>query len=153
DFCQRELKAFAERWRDEGPEGIRSRIVVVGKRHVDPDKRPSLLQHQQGFEFYSMNDPDDIGFELEFYSRGRIRDPRFETRIEQLSAYLGRKAERLAGGRTEPQPPPQAPLSPLIGVPVDVKPQTQTNGRTLYLAKPADDMRENYARIARELAG
>jgi hypothetical protein len=154
EFCQRELRSFADRWKAEGPEGIRSRIVVVAKRHVDPDKRPSLLQHQQGFEFYAMNDPDDVGFELEFYSRGRIRDPRFETRMEQLAAYLWRKAERLSGGKAEPQatapvtPPPPAATE----APAPAKPGV-ANGRTIYLAKPADDMRENYARIAKELEG
>jgi hypothetical protein len=155
DFCQRELKSFAERWREEGPEGIRSRIVVVGKRYVDPDKRPSLLQHQQGFEFYSMNDPDDVGFELEFYSRGRIRDPRFETRMEQLAAYLWRKAERFAGGKAEP-PQPAQPASLPPAASMDVAPQPKpasANGRTIYLAKPADDMRENYSRIGKELEG
>jgi hypothetical protein len=156
DFCQRELKSFAERWRAEGPEDIRSRIVVVGKRYVDPDKRPSLLQHQQGFEFYSLNDPDDVGFELEFYSRGRIRDPRFETRIEQLAAYLWRKAERLAGGRVEPPAPPQLPLPPPEAIDMPAAAQAKpapAMGRLIYLAKPADDMRENYARIAKELEG
>jgi hypothetical protein len=154
DFCQRELKRFAERWKDEGPEGIRSRIVVVGKRHVDPDKRPSLLQHQQGFEFYTMNDPDDVGFELEFYSRGRIRDPRFETLMEQLAAYLWRKAERLSGGKPEPAPPPPlpSPAAPFIGAPAAPKP-APVNARSIYLAKPADDMREHYGRIAKELEG
>jgi hypothetical protein len=154
DFCQRELKRFAERWKDEGPEGIRSRIVVVGKRHVDPDKRPSLLQHQQGFEFYSMNDPEDVGFELEFYSRGRIRDPRFETLMEQLAAYLWRKAERLSGGKPEPaaQAAQAAQASPFIGVAAGPK-RPPANGRSIYLAKPADDMREPYSRIAKELEG
>ena len=154
DFCQRELRDFAERWRAEGPEGIRSRIVVVGKRYVDPDKRPSLLQHQQGFEFYSMNDPDDVGFELEFYSRGRIRDPRFETRMEQLAHYLWRKAERLAGDRSEPPQPPQLPVPPsgMGGIAAQAK-ATPVNGRVIFLAKPADDMRENYSRIAKELEG
>ncbi len=163
EFCQRELKSFAERWREEGPEGIRSRIVVVGKRHVDPDRRPSLLQHQQGFAFYSMNDPDDVGFELEFYSRGRIRDPRFETRMEELAAYLWRKVERLVSGTPEPQAAPSRPAEPpplaasfVAPIPKAVAPAPKVvapNGRTIYLAKPADDMRENYSRIAKELEG
>lgn len=147
EFCQRELERFGERWKTESPEGIRSRIVVVSKRHVDPDRRPSLLQHQQGFAFYSMNDPEDVGFELEFYSRGRIRDPRFETRMEELAAYLWRKAERLGGGKIEPPPP-----GPDIGSARPPKP-VPANSRVVYLAKPADDMRENYGRIAKELEG
>jgi hypothetical protein len=38
-WCRRELDTFAKY---HGPDGLRERIVVVAKRHVDPDKRPSL---------------------------------------------------------------------------------------------------------------
>src|SRR5262249_27820268 len=56
-YCRQELDAFAERWaRDPG---LLERIIVVGKRHIDPERRPVLLQGQVGFAFYSLEDPDD----------------------------------------------------------------------------------------------
>jgi hypothetical protein len=74
--------------------------------------------------------------------------------MEQLAAYLWRKAERLSGGKPEPvatQAPPAPPPTPDIGMRVEPKPAA--NGRSIYLAKPADDMREYYSRVAKELDG
>lgn len=42
--CHRELEAFRDRWKSEGELAVRHKIVVVNKRFVDGDKRPSLLQ-------------------------------------------------------------------------------------------------------------
>ena len=74
-WCKRELETFAK-YRD--PDSVCERIVVVGKHHVDPDKRPSLLQGQSGYAFYMRNqDADDITGDLEFFDRGEPRDDRY----------------------------------------------------------------------------
>ena len=93
-YCVRELESFAERWKADG--GLRERIVVAAKREVDPDRRPSLLQGQVGIKFYALDEhEEDIGgLEQEFYAGGRIRDPRYEDRIEELAGILWRKANR-----------------------------------------------------------
>jgi hypothetical protein len=59
--------------------------------------------------------------------RGKLRDPRYIERIEELARFLLQRAERLGGTATELRP------APLFVLP---------NGRTVYLAKPAGDMRE-----------
>src|SRR5437016_12032637 len=39
-YCLAEFERFGQRWRAEGEAGIRKRIVVVSKHHIDPDHRP-----------------------------------------------------------------------------------------------------------------
>lgn len=130
-FCRRELELFTQRWSHEGPESVRRRIVVVGKRHVDPDRRPSLLQGQVGFAFYSLNDPESRGREYEFYGADGTQEARYWRQLEALAEQLLRSAGHLVRER-----------------PVSVSPP---NGRTVYLAKPATDMRKAYDRLVAEL--
>lgn len=142
-YCRRELKSFAERWGAEGEMGVRQRIVVAGKRHIAPDERPSLLQGQEGFAFYSLEDSGGAGLEHEFFARGSVRDPsHYYDQVEKLAAYLWRAAERIATGGHEPG---RQPVTTIPSVPV--------NGRTIYLAKPATDMFGAYDRLVKELGG
>lgn len=127
-WCRRELDTFVKY---HSADGLRERIVVVGKRHVDPDKRPSLLQGQNGFRFYVRNeDPEEIVGDLEFFDRGEARDARYWERLKALAAYLARR---------QPRPPP----TPVYAL----------TGRTIFVAKPASDMRMGYDRIVSELVG
>lgn len=135
-YCNQELAHFAEHWGREGKD-VRERIVVACKRHVAPNERPPLLQGQQGFAFYALDESDEVAPEAEFFVRGKARDPRYVERVEELARFLLQRAERLGGpielSATAPSVPP--------------------NGRTVYLAKPADDMREAYDRLVKELRG
>jgi hypothetical protein len=127
-WCKRELDTFAEY---HGPDGLRERIFVVSKRHVEHDKRPSLLQGQVGFEFYIRNEnAQEIVGDLEFFSRGQVQDNRYWTKVTGLAASLLL--------RRAPSPPP-SPYPP--------------TGRTIFVAKPASDMRAGYDRIVNELIG
>ena len=147
-YCVRELESFAERWKADG--GLRERIVVAAKREVDPDRRPSLLQGQVGIKFYALDEhEEDIGgLEQEFYAGGRIRDPRYEDRIEELAGILWRKAnrnrERTSTNIEQPLPTPRPEPRPPL-------PAVRPNGRTIFVAKPADDMYEAYDRVTKEL--
>jgi len=127
-WCNRELETFA---RYHGPDGIRQRIVVVSKHHIDFDARPELLQGQTGFEFYVRNkDPDDIAGDTEFFDRGEVRDDRYWQKLNALVAHLLKR---------KPPPPPPPPYPP--------------SGRTIFVAKPASDMQADYDRIVSELVG
>ena len=127
-WCNRELETFAKY---HGPDGLRDRVVVVSKRYVDPNERPALLQGQTGFVFYVRNeDPEEIVGDIEFFDRGEPRDVRYWDKLKALAAYLVRR---------KPGPPP-APAYP-------------PTGRTIYVAKPASDMRAGYDRIVSELVG
>lgn len=140
-YCRQELDVFTARWKAEGELGLRRRLVVVGKRHIDPDRRPSALQRQEGFRFYSREDPGEVGLEREFFTRGTARDPRYHDRVEELAAYLWRLSARMTKGSENPirsYPPPEIASTP-------------ANGRAIYLAKPAVDMRIEYDRLGKEL--
>src|SRR5262245_61281510 len=136
EYCNKELAHFAERWRREGKD-VRERIVVACKRHITPDERPALLQGQQGFAFYAVDESDEVAPETEFFVRGKVQDPRYVERVEELARSLLQRAEQFGGPIDVPPPPPS--VAP--------------NGRTVYLAKPADDMREAYDRLVKELSG
>jgi TIR domain len=143
-YCLRELEAFSRRWNKEDDRALRQRLVVVAKHYVDPQQRPSLLQGQEGFSFFTLDAQADPGQEHEFFARGAIRDPRYQDRVRDLGSYLWRSAARLDKA--------------VIAVPVAAaqgakSPSPQTTGRTLYLAKPAVDMREAYGRLVDELHG
>ena len=127
-WCRRELDTFAKY---HGLDGLREHIVVVAKRHVDPDKRPSLLQGQNGFRFYARNeDSDEIAGDLEFFDRGDPQDERYWERLKALAAYLVKR---------QPRPSPAPVYAP--------------SGRTIFVAKPASDMRLGYDRVVSELIG
>jgi hypothetical protein len=138
EFCRKELQWFSEAWSGLDSEEIKSRIVLVCKHHIEPGRRPDLLQGQEGYKFYSIENPKHVlaadsqfAPEREFFSRGRIRDDRYMDQLEALAVYLWRTAEEPPA----PHPPAHAPL----------------NGRTIYVAIPAGDMREAYGTIVAEL--
>ena len=142
DYCSKELKAFAERWKGDGDSGVRERIVVVGKRHVDPDRRPSMLQGQEGFRFYSMDDPDEVGLEREYFARGKVRDRRYYDLVEEMASLLSRRVTHLGAGEVVGRDEAGS-----------VTPPPGVRRPTVYLAKPATDMREAYDRMVTELTG
>src|SRR5262249_24413394 len=116
--------------RYHGPDGLHDRIVLVGKRHIEPNKRPSLLQGQVGFKFYERNsDPNDIAGDTDFFDRGEA-SKRYWEQVRALVGYLVKR-----------QPPPPPP------------PAYASTGRTISVANPASDIREGYDRIVSEPAG
>ncbi len=136
-YCRKELDCFLERWRHEGEEKLRTRIVVVGKGYVPRDDRPSLLQGQEGYDFYLQNDPDEIGKQYHFFWRGEVRDhPRYVDRVEELGRFLCVVGRSFSAG----------PATRCLG-----SPRVPPNGRTIYVATPAGDMREAYGTIVTEL--
>ena len=137
-YCRKELETFADLRRKAGLPNIQERMIVVGKGHVDRLKRPLELQGQEGFLFYARDDANKVNDITPFYNLGRAADPFFERR-DRLAKFLQNRVDLIAAGgaRGSTSPPP-------IAVP---------NGRTVFLSKPASDMKEAYARLAFELQG
>lgn len=140
EWTRQELDYFGKACAKKG-QSPRERIIVVGKRHVDPDKRPSLLQGQEGFLFYTA-DPNDFESEHEFF-RGEIQDRRYLDCLKKLSGHIWRAAERELNPRS-------ARIAAQPVATPDVVPPT---GRIMFVAKPANDMRTAYDRIVGELVG
>jgi hypothetical protein len=138
EFCLRELEHFHQRWRNEGEDAVKRRIIVAGKNHIDPAARPPLLQGQEGYLFYAPDDENPSRFR-EFFMRGKAREE-FHERTQELAEDIWRRA-----CEHEQLPPPDARATGLAWTPVP------SSGRKIYLAKPAADMRAPYARLVDEL--
>ena len=130
-YCLRELELFLARCEAQGWQA-RERIVVVRKQVVADDECPELHQvtgKTEGYNYFRFNGPKrEAGYELPLYWRGQVRHELYHHRCSELGGYLWRAAKRFGG--VEPPPPPR---------------------RTIYLAKPADDMEIAYLRIANDL--
>jgi TIR domain len=139
DFCRRELNKFAERWSHEGSEGVKHRIIVVNKRPVEPDRRPSQLQGQVGYTFYTLDGPE---LDQAFFRHGQVVDTRYFECLRQMVAYLSRRTARLLSSSVSTGVEPAPPVQPVAAT-----------GRTVFVAKPAGDMRQPYDRVVTELTG
>jgi hypothetical protein len=137
EWCRRELETFARYRAAEGVDA-RQRVIVVGKRFVDRDSRPPQLQGQVGYPFYSGGeDKDDVDGQIDYYSHGKVHDDdRYWERVRGLATYLRNSLKR---GQSEERTP--------------AEPATPASGRTIFLAKPASDMRAAYGRLVKELRG
>ncbi|HET7813934.1 MAG TPA: toll/interleukin-1 receptor domain-containing protein [Candidatus Baltobacteraceae bacterium] len=127
DYCRKELEAFNERWKALGEHGVKSRIVVVLKSEIPDNDRPPLMRMQDGYRFY--HPAEDELYEREFFENGK-ESPEFFALAKDLARDLWSRAKN-----GDAPPPPE-----------------KLTGRKVYLAKPAGDMVEAYARVANELS-
>jgi TIR domain len=146
DWCKRELKSFEERRSKDDQLRIRRRIVVAAVHDIDPNHRPVILQGQASYKFFALD--GGMKLEREFYDRGKF-DARYHEQIKRLGAYLWRRANEIAAEDKEPSivgevKPPDV---------LDELPSAKSNGRMVYLAKPATDMLAAYGRVVAELKG
>lgn len=141
-WCRRELELFCARWPSDE---ARRRIVIVRRNHVGPEQVSPLLQGQEGYRFFDLDNESEAGQEQEFFARGRVVDPRYETRLLELARFLWRAAMRLETPRAEPAS--WSTASAMSRLRIGAK------GKTVYLAKPAGDMRLAYDRLVNELCG
>ena len=125
-YCRKELEAFVEYCRGRGITDAEERLIMVGKGYVNRGRRPPELYGQQGFLFYGRDNEEDAADVTPFFKRGKATDDRFYDVGDQLAAQLARRVERIAESGAGPS-------------------------RTVYLAKPAADMKRAYARVAPEL--
>jgi hypothetical protein len=137
-FCRKELDMFKQRWAKEGEAGTRRRIVVVAKQHIEFNDRPSPLQGQEGYWFYRRDADEGVGIEQEFFSGGKPQGEYYDL-VKRLAVDLWRRAQseqgqsaKAAGSTTKPS-------------------SKSDDARTVYLAKPAADMRPAYLRLVAEL--
>jgi hypothetical protein len=73
EFCRRELDLFQERWKSDGENAVKRRIIVVGENHIEPAARPPLLQGQEGYLFYDgtgVIERNEVVFVEAFKGRG-----------------------------------------------------------------------------------
>ena len=61
EWCQRELDVFVERWKEEGSDRVRKRILFITKHFVPRDIIPPLLINKEAFEFFHMDEEESAG--------------------------------------------------------------------------------------------
>jgi hypothetical protein len=141
-WCRRELESFARSRHAEDERSLRRRIIMVGKNYVPEDERPLLLQGQEGYNFFVLEGGAVAGEEHEFFERGEIRDADYTKVVNELARFLWRRASDTGSADREPSPSPGGKPLPPLGPKI---------GRSVYLAKPAADMRLSYQRLVAEL--
>jgi hypothetical protein len=139
-YCRKEFETFLELRKAAGITNPASRMLVVGKGNVDRSARPPELQGQEGFLFYSRDDEDDINAVTPFFNRGKCND-RFYAELDDLAGGLQKRVTQILSGAQAAQVTQQA--APIV----------TPNGRTVFLAKPASDMKPAYVRLVTELQG
>ncbi len=141
-WCRRELETFRQCWKDDQ---IKERIIVIAKHPIPEEQIPPLLCGQEGYRFFVL-DPDKESDWQEFFCRGRVCDSRYYERVGELAHYLWNTTCRLDSPGPVPVPLPNA------SKPTETPPAAD-KGRTIYLAKPAPDMRLAYNRLVKEVSG
>ena len=141
DWCKRELDTFSRRWASEGEANARRRILLVNKTPVDRNDRPPLLQGQEGHDFFAFDREQHQGARVRpYFDVGRIQDDGFVREVRALASKLQRLAAAEAPNRPESR-----------YIPAPARRAAPTNGRAVFVARPADDMRRAYERIGNEL--
>src|SRR5271166_6632241 len=96
-YCRKELDAFVKLRKASGVPNVRERMIVVGKDHVDPNKRPSELQGQAGYLFYALEDPNDVTTSTSFFKRGKASAHFYDVR-DELATFLQERFAHIAEG-------------------------------------------------------
>jgi hypothetical protein len=115
-------------------------MLVVGKGYVDRSARPPELQGQEGFLFYARDDQNDVSAVTPFFNRGKCND-RFYAELDDLAGGLQQRVTQILSGARAPEPTQQT--TPIVA----------PNGRIVFLARPASDMKGPYVRLVTELQG
>ena len=146
-YCQKELTLFRKRWAHEDDKTFKKRLIVALKDRVADDDWPVLLKDQDGKPFqegYLFFEPDGdevTGRDRPFFVRGKPNDEFIDLVNDLVREARGRAAQFGAGDTDDDD------------TKNDTRPDDDSNGRTIYLAKPAKDMRPSYLRLFDELRG
>jgi hypothetical protein len=139
-YCRKEFETFLSLRKAAGITNPATRTLVVGKGYVDRSGRPPELQGQEGFLFYSRDDENDVCAITPFFNRGKCND-RFYAELDELAGGLQKRVSQILSGAPAPQTMQQT--APIV----------MPTGRTVFLAKPAGDMKAAYVRLVTELHG
>jgi hypothetical protein len=126
-WCQKELERFGELKKQENDEG--DFIVLVKKGEVPEQSIPALLRNREGYKFFIKEPGEDV---RDFYWRG----------VEDETAYFDvlKRMVKWISGRMLANAQP-------------VKPARATSGRSIYVAAPADELRDPWQRLVNDLRG
>lgn len=140
-WCKQELSVMKSRIEKLGPPAGEQRIFRVDKHKVPENEIPDALRRVQSVRFY--REDQDAKCVDEFFWGGKVRLSReFDKALLELTSAIGKRLEELGipnqpNGKSEP--------------PIDNA--GPSNGRVVFVAKPAGDMTESYRTLVEELRG
>ena len=129
-WCKQELSVMKSRIEKLGPPAGEQRIFRVDKHKVPENEIPDALRRIQSVRFY--REDQDAKCVDEFFWGGKVRLSReFDKALLELTSAIGKRLEELGipnqpNGKSEP--------------PIDNA--GPSNGRVVFVAKPAGDMIE-----------
>jgi hypothetical protein len=127
EHCREELSYFKSSCQRRGLP-FDKRVILIEKLPVDLSERPSELQNRVGYKFYNLTSRPVRPLEEFFGNSGPTSQ--FWSVSDDLFVFVSDSAKRT----------------------IDDKPTaTLTNGRTVYVARAATDMFEEYIRLVAEL--
>jgi hypothetical protein len=141
--CRDELTEFIRRFAGEQEPGWKKRIVLVCKTDVPRANLPVSLRGQVGYRLYEIDREDRK--EIPFFSHGEpgpggYEKSAYSKRLRELARHLWEKAQEFSPRAAVPSPPePRRPVA--------------NSGRTVFLARPAGDMKGPYLVLLEELTG
>jgi TIR domain len=139
-WCQQELSTMESRIAKLDKHAGQRRIFRVDKHSVPEHQVPEALRRVQAIRFY-YEDDDGVN---EYYWRGKVRRTvEYERALRDLAKAICKRLEEL-GIPLQPRIQLQPPLD------YNIRP---SNGRVVFVAKPASDMIESYWALVSELQG
>ena len=139
DWCVKELNTMRLRAKTLGAPTPKGRIFRVDKHKVPEDKVPELLRTIQSVRFYR---EDRYSESIdEYFWRGKVRFiDEYEAAVKELAEGISKRLEDLG-----------IPCQPKVQPEPRVDNAHPSNGRVVFVAKPAGDMVQSYRTLVREL--
>ena len=150
DACHWEVDYFAKLLQASADPHSKTRIFRVDKQKVSEGELPPALRFVHAIRFYE--EDRQTGAQREYYWRGRfIRRRPYEEAIRTLATQIFTRLQEIRGAkRGEVIAFPSRPHARAFAA---AGPDARSNGRTVFVAKPAFDLLEPYSMLVEELRG
>ena len=140
-WCEKELRTMKSRVDKLGAPAGERRIFRVDKHKVPENQIPDALRRIQSVQFY--REDQDAKCVDEFFWGGKVRlSKEYDKALLELTSAICKRLEEL-GIPFEPKDRPEPQVD-------NARP---SNGRVVFVAKPAGDMVEYYRTLVEELQG
>jgi hypothetical protein len=130
-WCLREITHFAELRSDAGQKTVIVKKLDLPSQISLPQQVREIVESREGYKFFVKEPTGDI---REFYWRGLQDQKAYYGVLLKIARWI---AGQLSLNEALPSPPPARP----------------SKGKAIYLAAPADELRDAWQRLANDLEG
>lgn len=142
-WCEKELRTMKERVDKLSASAGERRIFRIDKHKVPEGPIPDALRRIQSVQFY--REDQDAKCVDEFFWGGKVRlSKEFDKALLELTSAICNRLEELLEIRFEPKDRQEPQVD---------NARRNSNGRVVFVAKPAPDMLEYYRTLVEELQG